>query len=55
MFLSFCYRETIEKALVCDATRLFIEKYEEEFEPFLGPFVDTTWQLLTRCSSEEVN
>mmetsp|Transcript_18950 Transcript_18950/g.32689 ORF Transcript_18950/g.32689 Transcript_18950/m.32689 type:complete len:984 (+) Transcript_18950:46-2997(+) len=41
------------QALVCDATRLFIEKYEEEFEPFLGPFVDTTWQLLTRCSSEE--
>jgi hypothetical protein len=39
---------------VCDALALFIEKYEEEFEPFLAPFVGATWQLLTRASKEEV-
>lgn len=36
------------QALVANAVTLYIHKYEEEFEPYLKPFVSDIWHLLSR-------
>lgn len=38
---------------VCAVARLFAEKYEEEFTPFVETFVSQVWALLTEVSAAE--
>ena len=40
------------QALVCDIIALFMQKYEDEFKPFLEPFIGETWQLLMRLDMQ---
>ena len=40
------------QALLCDILALFTQKYEEEFEKFLAPFIDQSWHLLMRLNDE---
>ncbi|CAG0917110.1 unnamed protein product [Notodromas monacha] len=39
------------KAEICDIASLYAQKYGEEFEQYLGPFVTSTWNLLTTTSN----
>ena len=41
------------KSQICDNVSLYASKYSEEFEPYLGSFVETIWNLL-RTTGQEV-
>lgn len=41
------------KSQICDNVSLYASKYSEEFEPYLGKFVETIWNLL-RTTGQEV-
>ena len=34
------------KSQICDNIGLYAHKYEEEFSPFMQPFVQSVWNLL---------
>lgn len=40
------------QANVCSNLNLYIEKYEEEFAPYLPTFVQDVWTLLSKTSNE---
>lgn len=44
----------IEKlqAVLCEIVTLFATKYEEDFQPFTGSFVEKVWMLLTRLGAD---
>eukprot|EP00741_Cyanophora_paradoxa_P021915 tig00021428_g21154.t1 len=43
------------QAAVCDNLNLFMEKYEEEFKPYLQKFVSDVWTLLMKKGPEPKN
>jgi exportin-2 (importin alpha re-exporter) len=43
------------QAQVCNVAAIFVEKYEEEFAPFLPLFLQESWQLLLRVDTAPRN
>lgn len=43
----------ILQSRVCDCITLYMDKYEEEFGPFVPKFVDNCWKLLTQLGLGE--
>jgi exportin-2 (importin alpha re-exporter) len=43
------------QAQVCNIASIFVEKYEEEFAPFLSHFLPESWQLLLRVDTAPRN
>jgi len=41
------------QATVCQNICVFIQKYEEEFEKYIGDFVQAVWNLLTKIEHEQ--
>lgn len=41
------------KADICDNISIYIQKYEEEFEPYLPVFVKGVWALLASSNSND--
>eukprot|EP00299_Pterocystis_sp_00344_P016813 c8434_g1_i1.p1 GENE.c8434_g1_i1~~c8434_g1_i1.p1 ORF type:complete len:807 (-),score=232.52 c8434_g1_i1:83-2503(-) len=40
------------RASVCDILNLFLEKYDEEFGPYLGTLLHDVWGLLIKCGPQ---
>src|ERR1700733_11699201 len=40
------------KAGICEAITLYIQKYEDAFGELCGPFITSTWELLTTIGPE---
>lgn len=40
------------KAAVAELTHLYISRYQEEFDPMVEPFIQTTWNLLVSLTSQ---
>jgi exportin-2 (importin alpha re-exporter) len=41
------------KADICQNLTVYVEKYEEEFQPFIGEFMKAVWNLLTKIDPSQ--